>query len=167
MGLKLAAVMAMLMVAMGGAFYWYYNDTQERIGVLRENNAKLETAVQISENSLKSLQEDVIKFQQLSTQLQADLQKAEAYGDDLRNKLREHNLTALAIKKPKLLEGKMNGATANLWRELEQDTGGAGDKPLPYWLQPVPESGTESTGSNPSGEDTSTESISSETSPAS
>ena len=167
MGLKLAAVMAMLMVAMGGAFYWYYNDTQERIGVLRENNAKLETAVQISENSLKSLQEDVIKFQQLSTQLQADLQKAEAYGDDLRNKLREHNLTALAIKKPKLLEGKMNGATANLWRELEQDTGGAGDKPLPHWLQPVPESGTESTGSNPSGEDTSTESISSETSPAS
>ena len=166
MGLKLAAVMAMLMVAMGGAFSWYYNDTQERIGILRENNAKLETAVQISEESIKMLQQDMAKFQELNQQLQADLQQAEAYGDDLRSKLREHNLTALALKKPGLLEGKMNGATAKLWRELEQDTGGDGDKPLPSWLQPREQTGTGDPSGDQSGEDTGSSSSETEASPA-
>jgi len=166
MGLKLAAVMAMLMVAMGGAFSWYYNDTQERIGILRENNAKLETAVQISEESIKMLQQDMAKFQELNQQLQADLQQAEAYGDDLRSKLREHNLTALALKKPGLLEGKMNGATAKLWRELEQDTGGNGNKPLPSWLQPREQTGTGDPSGDQSGEDTGSSSSETEASPA-
>ena len=167
MGMKLAAVMAVLMFAMGGAFYWYYNDTQERIGVLRENNAKLETAIAISEESIKSLQADMEKFAELNKQLTGQLQKAEAYGDDLRSKLREHDLTSLAIRKPKLLEGKMNGATANLWRDIEKDTGGDGDSPLPQWLQPVPESGTGSAGGNESREDPSTSSGEAEASPAS
>ena len=158
MGLKLAAVMAILMFAMASAFYWYYNDTQERIGVLRENNAKLETAIAISEESIKTLQEDMMQIAEANLQLQQDLQKAEAYGDDLRAKLREHNLTALALKKPGLLEGKMNGATANLWRGITEDTGGDGSKPLPSWLQSVPESGTESASSDQSGEDASTNS---------
>jgi len=167
MGLKLAAVMAMLMVAMGGAFSWYYNDTQERIGILRENNAKLETAIQISEESIKMLQQDMAKFQELNQQLQADLQQAEAYGDDLRSKLREHNLTALALKKPGLLEGKMNGATAKLWRELEQDTGGDGGKPLPSWLQSREQTGTGDPSGDQSGEDTGSSSSETEASPAS
>ena len=167
MGMKLAAVMAVLMFAMGGAFYWYYNDTQERIGVLRENNAKLETAIAISEESIKSLQADMEKFAELNKQLTGQLQKAEAYGDDLRSKLREHDLTSLAIRKPKLLEGKMNGATANLWRDIEKDTGGDGDAPLPQWLQPVPESGTGSASSDENREDSSTTSGEAEASPAS
>jgi len=165
--MKLAAIMAVLMFAMGGAFYWYYNDTQERIGVLRENNAKLETAIAISEESIKTLQADMERFAELNKQLTGQLQKAEAYGDDLRSKLREHDLTSLAITKPKLLEGKMNGATANLWRDIEKDTGGDGDAPLPQWLQPVPESGTGSAGSDENREDPSTSSGKAEASPAS
>jgi len=34
MGAKLALVMFVLMCAMGGGAYWYYNDTQERIAIL-------------------------------------------------------------------------------------------------------------------------------------
>ena len=168
MGLKLAAVMAVLMFAMGGAFYWYYNDTQERIGVLRENNAKLETAIAISEESINSLQADMEKFAAANKKLQGELQKAEAYGDELRNKLRRHNLTELAKTKPELLEGKMNGATAKLWREIEQDTGGAGDSDLPEWMQPVqPDARTESTGGDEGGENPSPDSRETEASPAS
>jgi len=167
MGLKLAAVMAVLMFAMGGAFYWYYNDTQERIGVLRENNAKLETAIAISEDSIKSLQNDMERFAESNRKLQGELQKAEAYGDELRNKLRRHNLTELAKTKPELLEGKMNGATAKLWRDIEQDTGGDGDSALPDWLQPVqPDARTESTGSDQNREDASPDSGETEASPA-
>ena len=111
------------------------------------------------------MQEDVARLNELNLGLQNDLKKAEEYGDDLRAKLREHNLTALAIKKPALLEGKMNGATANLWRDITSDTGGNGDKPLPSWLQSVPP-GTGDQDSSQTREDNNTDGSSPEASPA-
>ena len=55
--------MFVLMCAMGGGVYWYYNDTQERIAILTENNAKLETAVQTNEEALKSQQASFLAMQ--------------------------------------------------------------------------------------------------------
>ena len=54
MGAKLALVMFVLMCAMGGGAYWYYNDTQEKIKILTQNNAKLESAVETNEQALKA-----------------------------------------------------------------------------------------------------------------
>jgi FtsZ-binding cell division protein ZapB len=144
--LKLYALIIVLGV-LGGVGYgamWYYQDTQARIATLRENNAKLEVAVQTAEESINTLQETMAKVEEANRQLQQDLQKAEAYGDDLRAKLRKHDLTALALKKPELLEGKMNGATANLWRQITEDTGGVSDDNLPSWLQSDADTRTES-----------------------
>lgn len=142
----------------------YYTSTQNTIATLRENNVKLETAIDISEQSIETLQQDMERFAEANQQLQSELQKAEAYGDDLRTKLREHNLTSLAIQKPGLLEGKMNGATANLWREIEQDTGNNNNDPLPEWLQSDSEARTRGTDSNSGGESLSTDSGTAETS---
>lgn len=164
--IKLYAMLIVLVILAGVGYggYSYYKDSQERIAVLRANNAKLEQAVETSQQSLALLKQEMIRFQELNTQLQNDLKKAEAYGDELRDKLRKHNLTELAKKKPKLLEGKMNGATAKLWRDLEQDTGGNGDTPLPHWLQQSEptglqrESGKGSPGSNENRKDNNTNS---------
>jgi septal ring factor EnvC (AmiA/AmiB activator) len=165
--IKLYAMLIVLAVlgSVGYGAVWYYNDTQARIATLRENNAKLEVAIQTSEASLESLQQDVAKFQELNTELQTQLQKAEEYGDELQAKLRRHNLTALALKKPGLLEGKMNDATANLWRDLEKDTGGNGDSPLPNWLLNVQPTGSEDGSSNQTGENTNTNGSTAETNP--
>lgn len=155
-----------IVASVGYGAVWYYNDTQERIATLQENNAKLEVAIQTSEASLESLQQDMAKFAELNNQLQNQLQKAEEYGDELQAKLRRHNLTALAIKKPGLLEGKMNDATAKLWRDLEQDTGGLGDNPLPHWLQPSkPPAGTEGPSSDQGRENIGSDSQPTETNP--
>ena len=81
-------------VGYGG--YMYYKDTQQRIATLTENNAKLEVAVQISEDSVELLQDDIEKNAELNRELQKELQVAEKYGDQLRNTLRKHNLTHLA-----------------------------------------------------------------------
>ena len=151
---------------LGGVGYgakYYYDTTQAKLARLQENNAKLEGALETSEASINQLQENMAKFAEANKQLQADLQKAEAYGDDLRAKLRKHDLTALALREPGQLEGKMNGATANLWRDLEQDTGGAGDDPLPEWLQL--ETGTRGQSSNSGGESSDTDSSEAETTP--
>ena len=157
----LSKVLIGILIAILGMGYWYYTSTQTRISILTENNAKLETAALISEQSIKTLTQQAEKNQQLTIQLQTDLQKAEAYGDNLRQKLRELDLLADALKDAANLEGRMNGATAKLWRDFMESTGSSNDKPLPNWLQPVP-AGAGSQSSNQSGENSDTNSSSTE-----
>ena len=137
----------------------YYTDTQQRIQTLAENNAKLETALETSEASITALQAQAEQSAQLTLQLQNDLQKAEAYGDNLRNRLRQLDLLADAMANPKNLEGRMNGATAKLWREIMGETGNlnGGSRDLPNWLQ-QPTTGAGDQDSNPDSEDNSTDS---------
>ena len=101
--------------AVGYGGYMYYKDTQQRIATLTENNAKLETAIQISEDSIATLQSDIAKNAELNNRLQKELQIAEGYGDQLRATLQKHNLTHLANKKPSYIERKMQNATNRLW----------------------------------------------------
>ena len=151
MGIKIAIVAGMLIACLSGVFYWYYNDTQARIATLRENNAKLEVAVNTAESSLDLVKTEMAKVGELNKELQTSLQKSEAYGDDLRNKLQQLDLVQDAIKDAAKLEGKMNGATANVWRDIMRDSGDTSEYALPKWLQQTGEgtssgnSGTEST----------------------
>jgi FtsZ-binding cell division protein ZapB len=131
----LALIIIGLLGSFGYGAYWYYNDTQQRIATLRENNAQLEVAVQTANESLQTIQADVTKMANLNNQLQQDLQKAEAYGDELRGKLSRMNLVVEALKDAAVLEGKMNGATAKLWRGFMEDTGNSSEYPLPDWLR--------------------------------
>jgi FtsZ-binding cell division protein ZapB len=162
MGLKIAIVMGVIMATMCGGFYWYYQDSQARIATLRENNAKLEVAVDTAESSLNLVKDEMAKVGELNNQLQADLQKAEAYTDELRGKLSRMNLIVEALKDAKTLEGKMNGATAKLWRGFMDDSGNTNDYPLPEWLQR--ETGTGSESSDQGGKSPDTNSSETETS---
>lgn len=156
-----------IVAILGGIGYgakYYYDTTQATIATLRDNNAKLETAVDTAETSVQTLKSDIAKLGALNTELQASLQKAEAYGDELRQKLSDLDLVVEALKDSKVLEGKMNGATAKLWREFMGDTGGNGDRTLPEWLQRVP-SGTGDKGSDKGGEGTNTDGSTTETTP--
>ena len=73
-----------ILASVGFGAVWYYNDTQQRMATLRENNAKLQVAVETSEASLDILKQDIAKFQELNSALQQNLQQAEEYGDELR-----------------------------------------------------------------------------------
>jgi uncharacterized protein HemX len=158
-GLKIALVFVILAAAGGGLFY--VKQLQSNLEIARLNNAKLETAVETSEKSIALLKKDNERLNALSDQLSKDLQRAEEYGDNLRNRLRELDLVQDAIRDSKDLEGRMNGATAKLWRELEAATGGDGSTPLPNWLLRVPGAGDKS--SNTDREDNSTDSSSTKT----
>lgn len=128
----------MLLGILGSVAYgakYYYDTTQATIATLRENNAQLEVAVDTAQASVEALQGDIVKMASLNKTLQQDLQKAEAYGDELRGKLSKLNLVVEALKDSKVLEGKMNGATANLWRDFMGNTGNTNEFPLPSWLQ--------------------------------
>lgn len=157
----LVFVIGILGVVGYGAKY-YYDTTQNTIKTLRENNAQLEVAVETATQSVETLKGDIEKMASLNKSLQQDLQKAEAYGDELRTKLSKLNLVVEALKDSKVLEGKMNGASAKLWRGLMDDTGNSNDIPLPQWLQ-SPDAGTGDQGSNQDRESPDTNSSQTET----
>ena len=102
--------------------YAYYQDTQQRIATLQQNNAKLETVAKTNELTINSLQESQEKFATLNKDLQMKLDKAEEYGDDLRKKLHKHDLTRLSIKKPGLIEKRINNGTKKLFERIESLT---------------------------------------------
>jgi len=119
-GLKIALVFIVLAAAGGGLFY--VKQLQSNLEIARLNNAKLESAIETSEQSLATLKADNIRLNTLSDQLNADLNKSEQYGDELRATLNKHNLTHLANKKPGLIQNRMQGKTDELWKDLESIT---------------------------------------------
>jgi len=157
-------IIVMAMAGVGYAAKYYYDTTQATIATLRENNAKLESAIETAEASLEMMHQEWKKMSELNNQLQANLQKAEQYGDELRGKLSRMNLVQDALKDAARLEGKMNGATAKLWRNFMADTGNPDEYDLPEWLQPLP-AGTGNSNSDQGGESTDTNSSETETSP--
>lgn len=122
MGMKLVMIMGAVMVVMTLAFSWYYKDTQRRMGVLHENNAKLEVSVKANEIALATTREDAARNAALNFQLQTKLQESEAYSDKLRAIFEKHNLTMLSLKKPGLIEKRMNDATKKLFADITADT---------------------------------------------
>jgi accessory colonization factor AcfC len=122
MGMKLVMIMGAVMVVMTLAFSWYYKDTQKRMGVLYENNAKLEVSVKANELALATTRADAARNAALNFQLQTKLQESEAYGDRLQAIFQKHNLTVLSLKKPGLIEKRMNDATKKLFADITADT---------------------------------------------
>lgn len=110
--------------AIGGAWY-YVTSTQERIETLIANDVKLRMAKQVQDDTIDTLVEDQKKFAKLNTDLRGRLDKANDYKDVLIGKLRKHNLSKLSLKKPLLVEARINAATAKLFKSLEALSGAA------------------------------------------
>jgi uncharacterized coiled-coil protein SlyX len=65
--IKLYALIIILGI-LGGVGYgamWYYKDTQARIETLRENNAKLEVAIDTANESMDLMKDEMEKNQEL------------------------------------------------------------------------------------------------------
>ena len=112
----------------GGAIaggYYYYVDSQARIQALIENTAKLEMAKQVQDNTINTLVADQKKFAKLNSDLRGRLDEANKYRDVLIGKLRRHDLSRLSLKKPLMVEKRINAATAKLFKSLEALSGAA------------------------------------------
>lgn len=111
-----------IIVAMCLGFGGYYWLTEKRLTTLTENNAKLSIAAQTNQQTIDKLSEDFVKQQALNTELNIKLKASEAYGDNLAKKLREHDLTMLTLRKPGLIERRVNSATQKILKDLESST---------------------------------------------
>ena len=109
--------------AIGFGAKYYYDTTQNKIAVLQDSNAKLELVAETNQATINKLQEDNAKINELSKELQMDLAEATKYKDELIEKLQKHDLTRLSLKKPGLIEKRINNGTKKLFESFESLTG--------------------------------------------
>lgn len=148
--MKLSGILFVVILVMGGIGYWYYNNTQERIATLTANNAKLETATQLQEQAIESLQADYAAAQEENRRINEAYAEIRRQNDRLSNKLADMDLGLLAAERPDSIERAVNRGTVNAGRcfellsgaplteeELNATSGESFNKECP-WLWPGP-----------------------------
>ena len=117
--MNLTSILIMVVIVMGAGGYVYYTDTQKRIAILTENNAKLELAVQQNEEALKSLEASYASAQEELSNINAEYQNIRRQNQELADKLQKIDLTAAAIANPEGIESAVNRGTVNAGRCFE------------------------------------------------
>ena len=117
--MRLAGILLVVIMVMGGIGYWYYTDTQARMAILQDNNAKLNIAVQTNEAALESLQADYATAQNEISSLNAAYTSIRRQNQRLADKLQEIDLTAAAIANAESIERAVNRGTLNAGRCFE------------------------------------------------
>ena len=77
-------IMIIVMAVVLGGFYWYYQDSQEKIAVLQENNAKLEVSVQTQKEAIEQHLEDAQKAHGIVAETNLKFAEAQKEVDNLR-----------------------------------------------------------------------------------
>lgn len=99
-----------------------YRDMKERIAVLRENNAKLELVAESNALALEEATQFATQMEEQNLELQENLQQAEVYKDSLIEKFRDHDLTRLSLKRPGMIQQRINDATKKVFDDIESLT---------------------------------------------
>ncbi len=119
MGYKISAALLVIIAAMCGLGYWYYNNTQATIMTLTENNAKLNTAVELNEEALSSLQTDYARVNTELSTLNEEYQAIRRQNRALADKLERIDLESAAVTNPDSIERAVNRGTENAGRCFE------------------------------------------------
>ena len=72
---------------------------------------------------IKFIKGDIRKYSELNKELNSKLNAAHDYKNTLIDKLRKHNLAKLSMKKPGLVEKKINRGTKKLFESFEKLSG--------------------------------------------
>ena len=113
---------AMIISSISGVAYFYYTDTQERISRLTSNLESYKLSLQVAQSSLDNVREEAARHQETSASLQTSLAEAESRVNELRSKFSNHDLTKLALRKPGLIETRINNGTKQVFDQLEDLT---------------------------------------------
>jgi len=117
----------LLFSTIAGGGYFYYTDTQSTIATLRENNAQLKIAVETQEKALEVMEEQAEITAELSQELAEKLQASESSRNRLIEVFGKHDLTRLALRKPGLIETRINNGTKKAFDGIESVSGAPSD----------------------------------------
>ena len=126
MGFKLALIMFVVMGVVGGIGYWYYQDTQKKLAILHENNAKLEVAATIQTQAIESLEQDIKQAKEITKKTEQLFAASRVQVDELRDKfnktsalLGKRDIGTLGQAKPKVIAKIVTRGTKNINRCFE------------------------------------------------
>ena len=105
-------------VVLAGACFLLWNENS----TLKENNVKLESAIQMQEEAISSLQNDFALQTSQLNELQVKGQEIQKEMNRYLDIFKRHNLTKLAAAKPGLIEPKVNKATKEVFDGIENDS---------------------------------------------
>lgn len=108
-----------MLVSTMGLFGLYYKKSEETKRILTENNAKLEVAIQTSEETISSLQEDYSRANAEINRINIEFTATREQNRELSNRLARHDLGILGSEKPALVERIINGASDKVGRCFE------------------------------------------------
>lgn len=119
-GSKVALGAGVVILAMSGAFYLYFNHAQEK---MNEQAAQIE----LLQNANETLQGTIIR-QREETRRQAEnlnnlndrLNRIRRESNDMAELLARHDLKYLATKRPGLIENRVNRGTQDVFNQLKE-----------------------------------------------
>lgn len=114
--------MFLVISTLSGGMYLYYTSSQETIRQLRENNYALEAANKTNQETISQMEEAAKLSAKLNKELTDKYNESESKVNSLRDKLIDHDLTNLSMKKPGLIEKRINNGTAKAFEHLESIT---------------------------------------------
>ena len=100
-----------ILVILGGigyGAYFVYNDTMQRMAVLRDNNANLEVAVKAKDSTIKALKENMEKQIKLTKDLNNKLTIAEENNKKISNLLAKTDIIKNSLADPAGQEKRIN-----------------------------------------------------------
>tara|TARA_Y100000996_G_scaffold415401_1_gene409856 strand:+ start:2482 stop:2865 length:384 start_codon:yes stop_codon:yes gene_type:complete len=107
-----------LLVALGLLTFFLYTENN----TLKENNIKLESAIEEQEKAMAVMKESYEKQGQSLMNMTRRNSEIEAEKAEYLEIFSRHNLDMLALKKPGLIENRMNNASEKVMEGLEDDT---------------------------------------------
>ena len=119
--LKIGLVLVMMAGAGGG--YLYVQKLQKDNAILKENQLKLESAVEDQKAVIESQAEDFKKIRSTLDKLEIEKEKLLKDKADLSKRLGKHDIGNLAENKPGLAERIINGASKSAARCVEIASG--------------------------------------------
>tara|TARA_Y100000114_G_scaffold47027_2_gene42877 strand:- start:5726 stop:6097 length:372 start_codon:yes stop_codon:yes gene_type:complete len=108
MGIKLIPIFLVIFGLLGAGFFWYYNNTQQRISILTENNAKLTAVTETQKATIESLEASAAATAANISDLQTKLQAAEEAGRKIAGILAETDIVKNSLVDPEATEAKIN-----------------------------------------------------------
>ena len=109
----------MFVISAAGGGYMYVSNLQKNLMIAQANAAKLETAVQLNEQTITSLREDYAKINQELTRINNEFAETRRQNNVLKDKLANVDLGMLAQTKPDSIERAINRGTVNAGRCFE------------------------------------------------
>jgi len=118
-------ILVFILVILGGigyGAYFVYNDTMQRMAVLRDNNAKLEVAVKAKDSTIKALKENMEKQIKLTKDLNNKLTIAEENNKKIAKILAETDIVKNSIADPVKTEKRINEEVVNMFNGINTAT---------------------------------------------